>query len=31
MILEAVIGQHYLLITIARAVGVHISQSMQKK
>jgi hypothetical protein len=30
-ILEAVIGQLYLVITIARLVGVHISQSMQKK
>lgn len=30
-ILEAVIGQLYLVITIAWLVGVHISQSMQKK
>ena len=31
VILEAVIGQRYLVITIARLVGVHTSQSMQKK
>jgi hypothetical protein len=30
-ILEAVIGQLYLVITIAWLVGAHISQSMQKK
>jgi hypothetical protein len=30
-ILEAVIGQLYLVITIAWLMGVHISQSMQKK
>jgi len=30
-ILEAVIGQLYLVITVAWLVGVHISQSMQKK
>ena len=30
-ILEAVIGQLYLVITIAWLVGVHISQSVQKK
>ena len=30
-ILEAVIGQLYLVITIAWLVGVQISQSMQKK
>ena len=30
-ILEAVIGQLYLVITVAWLVGVHISQSMMKK
>ena len=30
-ILEAVIGQLYLVITVAWLVGVHISQSMEKK
>ena len=30
-ILEAAIGQPYLVITIAWLVGAHISQSMQKK
>jgi hypothetical protein len=30
-ILEAVIGQLYLVITVAWLVGVHISQSMDKK
>ena len=31
VILEAVIGQRYLVITIARLLGVHTSRSMQKK
>ncbi len=30
-ILEAVIGQLYLVITVAWLVGVHISQAMAKK
>jgi hypothetical protein len=30
-ILEALIGQFYLVIMVAWLVGVHISQSMEKK
>ena len=30
-ILEAVIGQIYLVVLVARLVGIHISQSMQKQ
>ena len=30
-IIEAVIGQLYLVVTVARLVGIHISQSMQRQ
>jgi hypothetical protein len=29
--LEAIIGQLYLIITVAWLVGVHVSQSMQRR